>query len=117
MTYFLVRRAKSVNCVSVTARIFEMLSVEGQRGLPSGDMRLDLLNEVGSKPAFFASPEVDNLLFEARASIAAQMSACVNMGIVSHVKSIRDRGWSPHIPKIYKFIIKSVIYHNLTLQL
>ena len=32
---------------------------DGQRGRPSGVMRFDLLNEVGSSPAFFASPEAE----------------------------------------------------------
>ena len=41
----------------VTARIFDRLSVEGQRGLPSALMRLLLLNVVGSSPAFFARPD------------------------------------------------------------
>ena len=34
-----------------------MLSVEGQRGLPSGLIRLLLLNDVASRPAFFAKPD------------------------------------------------------------
>jgi hypothetical protein len=38
----------------------EMLSMVGQRGRPSGPLRFDGLNEVGSKAAFLARPDAEN---------------------------------------------------------
>jgi hypothetical protein len=35
-------------------------SVDGQRGLPSADMRFDLLKAVESRPARRASPEAES---------------------------------------------------------
>src|SRR5690606_41833379 len=58
---------------ALSARV--MLSVEGQRGLPSGAGRLDLLNVVGSSPAARARPEAVMPFRAARASIARQIWA------------------------------------------
>ncbi len=56
--FYLSNNAKnSLMLQFVTAKTLEMLSVDGQRGLPSALMRLLLLNVVGSSPAFFAKPE------------------------------------------------------------
>lgn len=41
----------------VALKIFAMLPVDGQRGCPYLEYRLDLLNVVGSKPLYFARPE------------------------------------------------------------
>src|SRR3954452_1208801 len=54
-------------------------SVDGQRLRPSGVMRFDLLNVVGSSPAFLARPEADRPARAARRSTAFQMSACVSI--------------------------------------
>lgn len=43
----------------VALNIFEMVSVDGQRGCPNTDARLLLLNVVGSSPLRFAKPEQD----------------------------------------------------------
>ena len=43
-------------------------SVDGQRGRPSGVMRFDLLNVVGSRPDFLASPDGDSPARAARRS-------------------------------------------------
>ena len=48
-------------------------SVDGQRGRPSGVTRLDLLNVVGSRPAFLARPDGVNLARAASRSIAVQI--------------------------------------------
>jgi len=58
---------------------FETDSVEGQRARPSGVMRFDLLNVVGSKPARLASPDADSPARAASRSIAVQICARVNM--------------------------------------
>jgi hypothetical protein len=50
-----------------------MLSVDGQRGRPSGEARFDLLKVVGSSPALRARPDAVRSLRSARRSIAAQM--------------------------------------------
>jgi len=44
--------------VLVTYKTFDIDSDEGQRGRPSGLMRFDTLNAVGSRPALRARPEV-----------------------------------------------------------
>ena len=41
----------------VACSTFATDSVDGQRRRPSGETRFDLLNVVGSSPAFLASPE------------------------------------------------------------
>ena len=51
-------------------------SVEGQRGRPSAEQRLDLLKAVESSPARLASPEADSEWRAASASIAAQTFSC-----------------------------------------
>src|SRR3954453_19019179 len=54
-------------------------SVDGQRLRPSGVMRFDLLNVVGSSPAFLARPEADKPARAASRSTAFQMSAWVSI--------------------------------------
>jgi hypothetical protein len=44
----------------VASMILESDSVEGQRGLPSADMRFDRLKAVESRPARRASPEAES---------------------------------------------------------
>ena len=51
------RAANSSQLVSAAASAREMLSVDGQRGLPSAAWRLDLLKVVGSSPAARARPD------------------------------------------------------------
>src|SRR6185437_6098668 len=66
--------------VLVAARDLATDSVEGQRGRPSGVMRLDLLKVVGSSPAFLASPDGVKPERSARRSRAFQIWLCVSMG-------------------------------------
>ena len=54
-------------------------SVDGQRGRPSGVMRLDLLKVVGSSPAFLASPEGVSPEWAAKRSSAFQIWLWVSM--------------------------------------
>ncbi len=54
-------------------------SVEGQRGRPSGVMRLDLLKVVGSRPAFLARPDAERPARAARRSRAPQICAWVSI--------------------------------------
>src|SRR6185436_9363674 len=54
-------------------------SVEGQRGRPSGVIRFDLLNVVGSSPAALARPEADFPDRAASRSMAFQMSEWVSI--------------------------------------
>ena len=61
-----------------------MLSVLGQRNLPSRVIRLLLLKVVGSNPAHFASPEGDRPCAVARRSMDRQISECLSMGRVSY---------------------------------
>src|SRR6185312_582676 len=63
----------------VAARDLATDSVEGQRGRPSGVMRLDLLKVVGSSPAFLARPEGVSLARAASRSRAVQIWLCVSM--------------------------------------
>src|SRR5690606_33397037 len=60
----------------VASMILAMDSVDGQRGRPSADCRLDLLKAVESSPARLASAEADREWCAARASIAAQTRSC-----------------------------------------
>jgi len=57
----------------VAASDFATDSVDGQRARPSGVMRFDLLNVVGSNPARLARPEGDNPDRFASPSIADQI--------------------------------------------
>src|SRR5450759_3963462 len=50
----------------------------GQRGRPSGVMRLDLLKVVGSRPAFLARPEAVSLARAASRSMAVHIWLCVS---------------------------------------
>jgi hypothetical protein len=65
--------------VPVAASAFATDSVDGQRGRPSGVTRLDLLNVVGSRPAFLASPDGVRPERLARLSIALQIWLWVSM--------------------------------------
>src|SRR5260370_29762936 len=58
-------------------------SVEGQRSRPSGVMRLDLLNEVGSRPAALARPEGERPARAASRSRAVQSCACVSIDFLA----------------------------------
>src|SRR4029453_5431604 len=51
---------KSSKLAPVASSTLAMLSVVGQRGRPLPVMRLDLLKEVGSRPARLARPEGEN---------------------------------------------------------
>src|SRR5215207_3234687 len=76
----LISLTKSSTVVRVAASDLATDSVEGQRGRPSGVMRLDLLNVVGSRPARLARPEADKPAWAASRSIAVQIWLCVSMG-------------------------------------
>ena len=58
---------------------FAIDSVEGQRARPCGVMRFDLLNVVGSSPAFLARPDAERPARAASRSTAFQMSAWVSI--------------------------------------
>jgi hypothetical protein len=68
---------KSASGSPVVAKILAIVSVLGQRGLPSGLIRLLGLNVVGSSPARRASPETDMRYLAANRSIARQTLECV----------------------------------------
>src|SRR5262252_1091551 len=74
-----IRATNWSSVAPVAASDFETDSVEGQRARPSGVMRFDLLNVVGSRPARLASPEGESPARAASRSIAVQICACVNM--------------------------------------
>ena len=64
-------------------------SVEGQRARPSGVMRFDLLNVVGSRPERLASPDGDSLARAARRSRAVQIWLCVRGALAIPVSGLR----------------------------
>lgn len=68
---------KSLSVAPVAFKIFAMLPVDGQRGWPYFDQRLLLLNDVGSRPQYFANPEHVILCSLAKRSIAYHTSLCV----------------------------------------
>lgn len=72
-----INLVKSVILAPVDAKILEMLFVDGQRGWPSLDQRLERLNVVGSSPLHFANPEQDMPCSVAKRSIARHTSSCV----------------------------------------
>src|ERR1700694_5332697 len=61
----MVRPLSPISCTQTSTLVLVATSalatdsVEGQRSRPSGVMRLDLLNEVGSRPAALARPEAE----------------------------------------------------------
>ena len=61
----------------VACNILAMLLVDGQRGCPYLELRLLLLNVVGSRPLNLARPEQDIFLEVANLSIAVHTSLCV----------------------------------------
>src|SRR6185437_1045973 len=73
-----IRLTKVSTLVPVAASDLATDSVDGQRGRPSGVMRLDLLKVVGSRPAFFARPEGVSLARAASRSIAVHIWLCVS---------------------------------------
>lgn len=72
-----------------------MLSVLGQRRRPSGMIRFERLNAVGSSPERRANPEVDNPFLRANSSMAAQIQAWVN---VCDGVSISNGHLKPRVP-------------------
>ena len=77
----MTNREKSSKLAFVASSILAMLSVEGQRGLPFAVVRFDLLNVVGSRPAFLAMPEGVKPFLLASASIPVQICQCVSIKI------------------------------------
>src|SRR5580704_2587741 len=69
--------------VLVAVRALATDSVDGQRSRPSGVMRLDLLNEVGSSPAALARPEGDRPARAASRSRAVHSCACVSIDVLA----------------------------------
>src|SRR4051794_31717127 len=63
----------------VASRILWIDSVDGQRCRPSAELRLDLLNDVGSSPALRARPDGLRSWRAASESIASQILSCENM--------------------------------------
>ena len=76
---FAASLGESDRLVLVAASTLEMLSVLGQRERPSGVLRLDGLNVVGSSPDRRANPEVDSPCSAASVSSARQISSCFMM--------------------------------------
>ena len=78
-------------CVPLACRIFEMLSVLGQRSFPSLVIRLLLLNVVGSRPARLAKPEGDipHWLCEA-------IDGLPDLGVLKHGNIVIQDGWRLH---------------------
>src|SRR4029079_323612 len=72
---------KVSNLVPVACNDLATDSVDGHRCRPSAVTRLDLLNVVGSRPAFLASPDGDSLARAASRSIAVQIWLWVSMAI------------------------------------
>ena len=68
----------------MAVRTLEMLSVLGQRSLPSRVVRLLLLKVVGSRPARRANPEADSPCSRANRSMARQISEWRSMGTLSY---------------------------------
>src|SRR5687767_13838641 len=83
--------------VPVAPSDFATDSVDGQRGRPSGVMRLDLLKVVGSRPAFFARPEAESPLRAASRSSADQIWAWVSIVRVLRPAGPRGRTFIPVI--------------------
>src|SRR5262245_53286532 len=86
---------KVSNLVPVACSALATDSVDGHRCRPSGVTRLDLLNVVGSSPAFLASPDGDSLARAASRSIAVQIWLWVSMAIgagatVTVIRSARN---------------------------
>src|SRR5664280_1029851 len=73
-----IRVTKVSTLVPVACSALATDSVDGQRGRPSGVMRLDLLKVVGSRPAFLARPEAVSLARAASRSMAVQIWLCVS---------------------------------------
>src|SRR5499427_10617105 len=74
-----IRATNWSSVAPVAASDFATDSVEGQRARPSGVMRFDLLNVVGSRPARLASPDAESFDRAASRSMAIQICPCVNM--------------------------------------
>ncbi len=72
-----------------------MLSVLGQRRRPSGMIRFERLNAVGSRPERRANPDVDRPFLRANSSMAAQIQAWVN---VCDDVSISNCHLKPRVP-------------------
>src|SRR5262245_41088258 len=76
-----IRVTKTSNFVLVACSALATDSVEGHRGRPSGVTRLDLLNVVGSRPAFLAKPDGVSLARAASLSMAVQIWLWESMAI------------------------------------
>jgi hypothetical protein len=79
-----IRVTKVSNFVLVACSALATDSVEGHRGRPSGVTRLDLLNVVGSSPAFLARPDGVSLARAASRSMAVQIWLWVSMAMDAH---------------------------------
>src|SRR5262249_378969 len=89
------------NLVLVACSALATDSVEGQRGRPSGVTRLDLLNVVGSRPAFLAKPEGVNLARAANRSMAVHIWLGVGMAMDAGTMcdcEFEDRNYSLESP-------------------
>src|SRR6476619_2233886 len=86
---------KMSNLVPAACNALATDSVDGHRCRPSGVTRLDLLNVVGSRPAFLASPDGDSLARAASRSIAVQIWLWFSIVIdaattVTVIRSVRN---------------------------
>ena len=57
LSFIYLKKSWGAECVAFN--IFDIVSVDGQRGCPNTDARLLLLKVVGSNPLRFAKPEQD----------------------------------------------------------
>src|SRR6202051_4344111 len=102
---------KTATLVFVAVRALATDSVEGQRSRPSGVMRLDLLNEVGSRPAALARPEADRPARAASRSRAVHSCACVSIGSLAS----RDADLGPAIG-IIAYLREARMFKNPTFR-
>src|SRR5262249_30624541 len=109
----LASKAANSSKVALTASSARArLSVEGQRGLPSGPARLERLKVVGSRPAARARPEAVSPWRSASASIARQIWACC---ITPSVDADRGPAYTSHkgISTYYWRIILSELAYKV----
>src|SRR3546814_8614866 len=82
-SFSLSRSMNSATLAPVASITLEVDSVDGQRCLPSREIRLLRLKVVGSRPALRARPDAVRPYFSARPSSAAQIALWVSMGTLS----------------------------------
>ena len=84
---------KSWGDESVAVNIFEIVSVDGQRGCSYLENLLLLLNVVGSSPLHFARPEQDN------------PCSCANKSMADLIMIHKISPWFHFVPDSFRHII------------